>query len=310
MMNEQEKWAMPAKVMVTQETHIKELLVWIENNLRNPLSLDIVCEKSGYSKWYLQRMFRQQTNQSLATYIRARRLYLAAFSLRFTQKSILDISLEYQFDSQQTFSRCFKKHFSVTPSAYRKAQNCDFSHLVQSLSLNQPSDISVDYVEVMPGSYSLVGQYYSYHINIEQLDKSHADIRDEIKDLFCEEFNLHPDKIYALTHFKPDGERVKVDYFVAVDKDLANGQLLPELPEISGGFCRFRYAGKPVALNDHIACVYTKLLPQYNLVRREGYDIAQHSYSLDGDEELRLEYEYLIPIVPDTAFAEKTRARA
>ncbi len=101
--------------MVTQETHIKELLVWIENNLRNPLSLDIVCEKSGYSKWYLQRMFRQQTNLPLAAYIRARRLYLAAFSLRFTQKSILDISLEYQFDSQQTFSRCFKKHFSVTP---------------------------------------------------------------------------------------------------------------------------------------------------------------------------------------------------
>lgn len=94
--------------MVTQETHIKELLVWIENNLRNPLSLDIVCEKSGYSKWYLQRMFRRQTNLPLAAYIRARRLYLAAFSLRFTQKSILDISLEYQFDSQQTFSRCFK----------------------------------------------------------------------------------------------------------------------------------------------------------------------------------------------------------
>ena len=121
--------------MVTQATHIKELLVWIENNLRNPLSLDIVSEKSGYSKWYLQRMFRQQTNLPLAAYIRARRLYLAAFSLRYTQKSILDISLEYQFDSQQTFSRCFKKHFGETPSAYRKAQDCSFSHLVQSLSL-------------------------------------------------------------------------------------------------------------------------------------------------------------------------------
>lgn len=215
--------------MVTQETHIKELLVWIENNLRNPLSLDIVCEKSGYSKWYLQRMFRRQTNLPLAAYIRARRLYLAAFSLRFTQKSILDISLEYQFDSQQTFSRCFKKHFSVTPSAYRKAQNCDFSHLVQSLSLNQPSDISIDYVEVKPDSYSLAGQYYSYHIEIEQLGESHAAIRDGIKDRFCDEFSLNPDKLYALTNFTPDGERVKVDYFVAVDKAIAKGKWLPEL---------------------------------------------------------------------------------
>ncbi|MGL5388460.1 MAG: helix-turn-helix domain-containing protein [Enterobacterales bacterium] len=295
--------------MVTQATHIKELLVWIENNLRNPLSLDIVSEKSGYSKWYLQRMFRQQTNLPLAAYIRARRLYLAAFSLRFTQKSILDISLEYQFDSQQTFSRCFKKHFSQTPSAYRKAQNCDFSHLVQSLSLNQPSDISVDYIEVKPGCYSLVGQYYSYHIDIDQLDKSHADIRNEIKERFCDEFNLRPDRLYALTQFIPDGEQVKVGYFVAVDKEIAQDKALSELPEFSGSFCRFRYAGKPVALNDHIASVYTKLLPQFNLVRREGYDIAQHDYSLDSAGELHLELEYLIPIVPDKAFAEKNTVR-
>ncbi|TQI82166.1 AraC family transcriptional activator of mar-sox-rob regulon [Serratia fonticola] len=291
---------------MTQATHITELLIWIENNLRNPLSLDIVSEKSGYSKWYLQRMFRQQTNLPLAAYIRARRLYLAAFSLRFTQKSILDISLEYQFDSQQTFSRCFKKHFGETPSAYRKARDCNFSHLVQSLSLNQPSDISVDYVEVKPDAYSLVGQYYSYHINIEQLDKSHAEIRNKIKDRFCEEFNLRPEKLYALIRFTPDGEQVKVDYFVAVDKAIAADRALSPLPEVSGGFCRFRYAGKPVALHEHIISVYTKLLPQFNLVRREGYDIAQHTYSLDKDEELYMEYEYLIPIVRDEAFIAKT----
>lgn len=181
---------------------------------------------------------------------------------------------------------------------------------MQSLSLNQPSDISIDYVEVKPDSYSLAGQYYSYHIEIEQLGESHAAIRDGIKDRFCDEFSLNPDKLYALTNFTPDGERVKVDYFVAVDKAIAKGKSLPELPEISGGYCRFRYAGKPVALHEHIASVYTKLLPQFNLVRREGYDIAQHSYSLDGDEELYLEYEYLIPIVPDNAFAEKTSPRS
>ncbi|MGO2369369.1 MAG: helix-turn-helix domain-containing protein, partial [Serratia sp. (in: enterobacteria)] len=44
--------------METQENHIRELLVWIEDNLTNPLSLDIVSAKSGYSKWYLQRMFK------------------------------------------------------------------------------------------------------------------------------------------------------------------------------------------------------------------------------------------------------------
>ena len=53
--------------MGTQESHIKELLVWIEDNLTNPLSLDIVSAKSGYTKWYLQRMFKKQTGLSLAS---------------------------------------------------------------------------------------------------------------------------------------------------------------------------------------------------------------------------------------------------
>lgn len=46
--------------MGTQESHIRELLVWIEDNLTNPLSLDIVSAKSGYTKWYLQRMFKSR----------------------------------------------------------------------------------------------------------------------------------------------------------------------------------------------------------------------------------------------------------
>ncbi|WP_274873772.1 helix-turn-helix domain-containing protein, partial [Serratia marcescens] len=86
------------------------------------------------TKWYLQRMFKKQTGLSLASYIRARRLYIAAFALRFTQKSILDISVEYQFDNQQTFSRCFKKHFAESPSVYRHARKQDFSNLVRSLA--------------------------------------------------------------------------------------------------------------------------------------------------------------------------------
>lgn len=149
--------------MGTQESHIKELLVWIEDNLTNPLSLDIVAAKSGYTKWYLQRMFKKQTGLSLASYIRARRLYLAAFALRFTQKSILDISVEYQFDNQQTFSRCFKKHFAESPSVYRHARKQDFSNLVRSLAASQPGDIQVERVSIARGQYAFHGKQYAYH---------------------------------------------------------------------------------------------------------------------------------------------------
>ena len=48
------------------------VLDWIENNLGHDLHLDEVARRSGYSRWHLQRLFRQHTGFSLAEYIRNR----------------------------------------------------------------------------------------------------------------------------------------------------------------------------------------------------------------------------------------------
>ncbi|KFK95631.1 MULTISPECIES: helix-turn-helix domain-containing protein [unclassified Serratia (in: enterobacteria)] len=99
---------------------IHDLLNWIETHLDQPLLLDNVAAKSGYSKWHLQRMFRSTTGHALGSYIRERRLSKAAQALRATPRSILDIALQFHFDSQPSFSRAFKKQFGATPAAYRR----------------------------------------------------------------------------------------------------------------------------------------------------------------------------------------------
>ncbi|WP_213993058.1 helix-turn-helix domain-containing protein [Sodalis sp. dw_96] len=88
---------------------IHGLIIWIENHLNKPLSIDIVANKSGYSKWYLQRIFLQVTDLMLGTYIRQRKLFETALSLLKTKQSIIDITIAYSFDSQETFTRAFKK---------------------------------------------------------------------------------------------------------------------------------------------------------------------------------------------------------
>ncbi|PIJ50385.1 AraC family transcriptional regulator [Erwinia sp. OLTSP20] len=100
---------------------IKTLTAWIEKNLDKTLSIDEVAAKSGYSKWHLQRMFRNVTSQTLGGYIRERRLTLAAQALSQTQRPVFDIAMQYGYDSQQTFSRVFRRQFSQTPTAYRHA---------------------------------------------------------------------------------------------------------------------------------------------------------------------------------------------
>lgn len=100
---------------------IHALTAWIENNLDKTLSIDEVAAKSGYSKWHLQRMFRTVTRQTLGGYIRERRLILAAQALQQTQRPVFDIAMQYGYDSQQTFSRVFRRQFDQTPTAYRHA---------------------------------------------------------------------------------------------------------------------------------------------------------------------------------------------
>lgn len=98
---------------------IHSLTDWIDRNLDKNLSIDEVAAKAGYSKWHLQRMFRAVTRQTLGSYIRERRLTLAAEALTLTQRPVFDIAMQYGFDSQQTFSRVFRRQFSQTPTAYR-----------------------------------------------------------------------------------------------------------------------------------------------------------------------------------------------
>lgn len=107
-----------------QQEIIASLTEWIEKNLGSDLSINEVAAKSGYSKWHLQRMFRAVTHQTLGDYIRKRRLEKAATALCTTQRPVFDIALQYGYESQQTFSRVFRRQYSLTPTAYRHSQRC------------------------------------------------------------------------------------------------------------------------------------------------------------------------------------------
>lgn len=98
---------------------INDLLNWIEGNLDNNITLASITAVSGYSKWHLQRIFKYYTGQRIGLYIRCRKLASAARDLRLTDTPLVQIAEKYSFDSQSSFTRCFKKYFSVTPGAYR-----------------------------------------------------------------------------------------------------------------------------------------------------------------------------------------------
>ncbi len=120
-----------------QQQVIEQLLAWIEQSLDQPLTLDDIAAKSGYSKWHLQRIFKQHTGHILGTYARRRRLTAAARELRLTGTSVACIADTYQFDSQQTFTRCFRKQFGLPPASYRRSQDWSSYGLQPPLRLTE-----------------------------------------------------------------------------------------------------------------------------------------------------------------------------
>lgn len=139
---------------------IFDLLTWLENHLTNPLSLDNVALKAGYSKWHLQRMFKEVTGHAMGSYIRARRLSKAAEALRLTNRPILDIAIEYHFDSQQTFTRAFKKQFSQSPGRYRRSSDWNAYGLrppIHPSDLTLPESIFMTFTETV-----LIGRTQNY----------------------------------------------------------------------------------------------------------------------------------------------------
>lgn len=162
---------------------IHDLLNWLEGHLDHPLTLDNVAAKAGYSKWHLQRMFKDVTGQAIGAYIRARRLSNAAAALRLTSRPILDIALQYRFDSQQTFTRAFKKQFNKTPALYRRAEEWHAYGIRPPIRLGDYTIPTPEFI-TLP-SLSLVGVTQSYTCTLEQICRVRTELRTQFWRDFC-----------------------------------------------------------------------------------------------------------------------------
>lgn len=84
------------------------------------LTLHQLSQNQGYSEYYISRKFTQVAGMRLRDYLRYRRLAFTLKELRSTNRSILDIAVEFGFSSHESFTRAFKEAYGITPSRYRQ----------------------------------------------------------------------------------------------------------------------------------------------------------------------------------------------
>ncbi|MGO0229413.1 AraC family transcriptional regulator [Proteus mirabilis] len=296
-----------------QENVVKDIIVWIEQNLDSRLSLDIIAEKSGYTKWHFQRLFKAYTGISLGKYVLARRLSCGAYALRITRSSLLDISLKYHFDSQQTFCRAFKKQFNITPSEYRKKQGWDISELI--FPALETVELKAKYEVMTLPSKELIGMAHQYNKNISAWNYDKKKFRKEFWKKFLKEIHTIPTEMYATHRASASSlDDTTYIYTTAVSKEQltssANISTMSNVELPNGKYLVITFEMDNIldsltGYDDIIYTVYTKVLPKMNLLRRAGPDIERYtlkqSVSYDkliGHSEQHLqEISYYIPVL-------------
>ena len=98
---------------------LKGAIDYIEKHIEEELTLEEVASYSVMSMYHFHRVFQSNLGMSVTDYIRKRRLTHAAQALVMTDRSVLDIAVQYGFSSQEAFTRSFKQMFQLPPKRYR-----------------------------------------------------------------------------------------------------------------------------------------------------------------------------------------------
>ncbi|MCM5551604.1 AraC family transcriptional regulator [Pleomorphomonas sp. NRK KF1] len=100
----------------------------IEQNIREPLTLVELADLCCVSPWHLSRLFQANIGLAPISYLRARRLTIAAQALAKGDQEILPVALDAGYNSHEAFTRAFAGCFGVLPSTVRQTRTtCNLS---------------------------------------------------------------------------------------------------------------------------------------------------------------------------------------
>ena len=87
-------------------------------HIHKSITASDLAKVAGYSQYHMTRIFKEETGLSPFEYIRHERLTAAAHALRNGNQKIVDVALDFVFDSHEGFTRAFTKGFGISPKKY------------------------------------------------------------------------------------------------------------------------------------------------------------------------------------------------
>lgn len=281
----------------------------IEKNLKNNVQLPDVTSAVGASHWEFQRLFKSIVGISIGQYLRNRKLTESLSDLKKPHLRVLDVAMEYNFASQESFARAFKAYFGFTPMEYRDHESKVVPRKMDQIEL---ADIHYfwDGIQRIPDILSLeekilVGRKIKF--------KTHFDIDSDCADKVVPLWLDFAQQLKTISHRAirqelygvaiSSGMEMKereLEYMAAIpvttvstaDYKDYESLLLP-----SGLYAKFEKKGLADKMESLIDYIYGIWLTTSEYQRRPGYDFEffDQRYNLNNPDSISY---FLIPIEP------------
>jgi AraC-like DNA-binding protein len=99
---------------------LADVCSYITEHCTQPISLEAVAARFGFSKFYFSRLFKRCTNVSFWSFVTQARVRQAEQLMADPDAPVTDVALRAGFGSIAAFNRAFKESRGITPKEYRK----------------------------------------------------------------------------------------------------------------------------------------------------------------------------------------------
>lgn len=183
---------------------ISNAIGYIEGNIRAELTIESIAKQTTISPFYFQKGFTMLCGFTVSEYIRNRRLAIAAEELVSTDKKIIDIALEYGYDSPDSFTKAFTRFHGTTPSSVRKGEATIKSFAPLKIKLTLTGGFTMDYKIIEKKEFTIIGvsKVFKYDEALVEIPKLWAEFTDSEKsNVVCGTYGVNIDESMSGNEF-------------------------------------------------------------------------------------------------------------
>lgn len=99
---------------------VRKAVLLIENDLTRDLRLNAVAKELAVSPAYLSSLFSRETGKTFTEFVTGQRMRYGKYLLENTRLQVQTVALHCGIPDVNYFTKCFKKHYGITPRTLRK----------------------------------------------------------------------------------------------------------------------------------------------------------------------------------------------